>query len=157
MIEDSSTIRQSVKEYLHGYLANDPTEELIFVEAETLTEGLLLAAKDGIDLVLLDLMLPDTNSPLDTIKSFTFSRRIPTIVLTALDTRELGHTALEWGIKDYVLKEDMERLGPLIFKLINEKEQRDAIEEMKVHIQRMELKLDALSCIKSADETVISK
>ncbi|UCH98234.1 MAG: PAS domain S-box protein [Candidatus Aminicenantes bacterium] len=61
----------------------------------------------GVDLVLLDLFLPDSRG-MDTLLNFkTFTPRIPIVVLTGLDNKEMGRCAIKEGAQDYICKNDL--------------------------------------------------
>ena len=71
---------------------------------ETLEGGLARLTKGGIDVILLDLSLPDSHG-LDTFtKTFTRCPSVPIIVLTGLDDKTLGLEALWQGAQDYLVK-----------------------------------------------------
>jgi PAS domain S-box-containing protein len=61
-----------------------------------------------VDLVLLDLFLPDSRG-MDTILNFkTFISRIPIVVLTGLDEKEMAKDAIKEGAQDYIYKNDLD-------------------------------------------------
>jgi signal transduction histidine kinase len=83
--------------------ASEPSIELIHVDR--ITDALSrLSEDDAIDAVLLDLGLPDS-SGVDSLKRVV-SRRpdLPVVVLTGLDSREVGIEAVQLGAEDYVVK-----------------------------------------------------
>lgn len=164
LIEDSRVTQEVIKAYLINYVKNDPIDSFNFFTAETLTDGLKIININKIDLVLLDLTLPDTESPIDTIKNFTPVRKIPTIIVSGLNIRSFAHEALSWGVKDYILKEDLERLGPLIFKTLNDfekeeilKEQHEALQALRETVKKLEDRIDAMLKMAHSDETVIAQ
>ena len=72
--------------------------------AGSLVEGLDTLAQGGIDAVLLDLELPDSNG-LDTLVRVREEHQgVPIVVLTALDDQELALRAVASGAQDYLLK-----------------------------------------------------
>jgi two-component system cell cycle sensor histidine kinase/response regulator CckA len=71
---------------------------------DQLSAGLKRLAQGGIDLVLLDLSLPDSQG-LDTfIRTHEAAPDVPIVLLTGLDDASLGFTALREGAQDYIVK-----------------------------------------------------
>ena len=69
-----------------------------------LDSGVERLAKGGIDLLLLDLDLPDSQG-LDTfIKAHTQATEVPIVVLTGFDDEKLGLNAVQKGAQDYLVK-----------------------------------------------------
>jgi signal transduction histidine kinase len=74
----------------------------------SLGEALVLLAKGGIDIVLLDLGLPDGHG-LDTVRrAHAVAPEIPLIVLTGLDDEALAAEAMKVGAQDYLIKGEIE-------------------------------------------------
>ncbi len=72
--------------------------------ADRLSTGLERLAKGGIDLVLLDLSLPDSQG-LDTyVRTHEQAPDAPIVLLTCLDDAALGVRALREGAQDYIVK-----------------------------------------------------
>src|ERR1700686_1199629 len=72
--------------------------------ADRLSTGLELLSKGGVDVVLLDLSLPDSKG-LDTFsKVHTHAKELPVIVLTGFDDEELAMKAVRDGAQDYMAK-----------------------------------------------------
>jgi len=70
----------------------------------SLGEALVLLAKGGIDIVLLDLGLPDGHG-LDTVRrAHAIAPDVPLIVLTGLDDELLATEAMKEGAQDYLIK-----------------------------------------------------
>ena len=70
----------------------------------TLKDGLDRLAQEGVNLVLLDLSLPDSNG-LDTfVRVHTEAPGIPIVVLTGLADETLAAAALREGAQDYLVK-----------------------------------------------------
>ncbi|HEY9754879.1 MAG TPA: ATP-binding protein [Oculatellaceae cyanobacterium] len=70
----------------------------------TLTGALERLAKPGIDVVLLDLSLPDSQG-IDTFyRVHSLAENTPVVVLSALDDQELALEALHSGAQDYLIK-----------------------------------------------------
>jgi Flp pilus assembly CpaE family ATPase len=72
--------------------------------ADRLSTGLELLSKGGVDVVLLDLSLPDSKG-FDTFsRVHTHARELPVIVLTGFDDEELAMKAVRDGAQDYMAK-----------------------------------------------------
>jgi len=78
--------------------------------AKNLEEGLGRLAQGGIEVVLLDLTLPET-SGLDTLKAVqTQARDLPIIILSGLDDENLARNAVHAGAEDYLVKGHVDTL-----------------------------------------------
>jgi diguanylate cyclase (GGDEF)-like protein len=74
------------------------------VSAGTLADGLARLAEGGIDLLLLDLGLPDSQG-LDTVnRAHAAASTLPIIVLTGLADEQTGVAAIQAGAQDYLVK-----------------------------------------------------
>jgi two-component system, OmpR family, KDP operon response regulator KdpE len=95
-IEDEAEIRRFLRVSLshHGFR---------LVEAETGASGVLHAAQQQPDLIVLDLGLPDMDG-LDVIRQVREWSRIPIIVLSARGQEREKVTALDAGADDYLTK-----------------------------------------------------
>ncbi len=103
MIEDDPLYRVSLMKLL---TATDAPYELDV--ADSLETGLARLAQDGIELVLLDLGLPDSQG-LDTFSQIHSKYpHAPIIVLTAHDDDELATMAVDSGAQDYLVKTKMD-------------------------------------------------
>ena len=75
--------------------------------AGTLAEGMGRLARGGIDLVLLDLGLPDSCG-LETVDRFCGTcADIPVVVLTGFNSEDAGVEALRRGASDYLIKDNL--------------------------------------------------
>jgi signal transduction histidine kinase len=99
---------------------------------ERLSAGLERLAQGGIDVVLLDLSLPDSQG-LDTFLS-THAQvpRVPIVVLTGFDDELLAAKAVQTGAQDYLIKGQVD--GHLLARSM-----RYAIERGRVEEERAEL------------------
>lgn len=71
---------------------------------ERLSTGLARIAQGGIELILLDLSLPDSHG-LETVKeTLAKAPQIPIIVLTGLDDNETAISAVQLGVQDFLVK-----------------------------------------------------
>lgn len=72
--------------------------------AETLGEGLKRLAAGGVDVVLLDLMLPDSRGLATLDRVLTQAPQIPIVVLTGLYDEQAALDAVSRGAQDYLVK-----------------------------------------------------
>lgn len=69
-----------------------------------LSEGLNSLKKKDFDIILLDLTLPDSDKESTLEKVLEFTSKIPIIILTGLDDKEIALNSLKKGIQDYLVK-----------------------------------------------------
>lgn len=99
MIEDNPVHVQLIRHYMES----SRLATRLHV-AGTLREGLDLIGEASFDVVLLDLVLPDS-ADLDTLHSVRAAAPdLPVIILTGLDDVSLAATAVESGAQDYIVK-----------------------------------------------------
>lgn len=100
LIEDDPAQARLVQEILSA--SSRPTFHLI--HAERLDQGLDDVDQVPVDVILLDLSLPDSRG-LDTIEQvYQHCPDIPIVVLTGLDDEQTGLSALQAGAQDYLIK-----------------------------------------------------
>lgn len=96
IVEDDETIRFGLKYYLEQ-------EGFDIYQAGTVKEALEKFSKNQLNLVLLDLNLPDGNG-FDLYKSMKALKDVPTIFLTANDQEVSIVMGLDMGADDYITK-----------------------------------------------------
>jgi two-component system cell cycle sensor histidine kinase/response regulator CckA len=100
LIEDNPGDARLIREMLADSGAQDITIECV----SRLSQGLEYLDRGKIDLVLLDLDLPDSHG-LDTfLKASAHAPGIPFVLLTGLDDESLALTAVQKGAQDYLIK-----------------------------------------------------
>jgi signal transduction histidine kinase len=89
---------------IQKYLKRAKSFRIQLESTQTLSEGLVRLAQGGIDLVLLDLSLPDQQG-LDTFRlvSKQFSK-VPILILSGLKDEEIAVKAVQEGAQDYLIK-----------------------------------------------------
>jgi diguanylate cyclase (GGDEF)-like protein len=84
-------------------------KQLELICATQLSEGLLYLADGDVDIVLLDLSLPDTDG-LETILTLReHNQDVPVVILTSHDDEALAVEALQSGAQDYLVKGQINR------------------------------------------------
>jgi PAS domain S-box-containing protein len=92
---------------MRAYLSEPAGTPYALEHAPHLAAGLEWLARGGIDLVLLDLTLPDSN-PEDTFKRVQAAApQTPIIVLSGLHDEEFAARTVQQGAQDYLLKDDV--------------------------------------------------
>jgi CheY-like chemotaxis protein len=112
LIEDNPGDAELVKEMLVG--AGGGAFQVFF--ATNLLAGLDRIARSDIDLVLLDLSLPDSRV-LDGLNAIrTHAPRLPVVVLTGLDNEALALRAVQCRAQDYLVKGTLQ--GPALCRTL---------------------------------------
>ncbi len=96
IIDDEAGIRQLIRIFLQRY-------HFEILEAKNAEEGLSLLEKNAVDLVVLDLMLPDIYG-IDLCKKIRQKSSVPIIMLTAVHGEMNMVLGFEAGADDYVEK-----------------------------------------------------
>lgn len=120
LIEDNPGDARLIREMLQE--RNSAQYDLEWVDL--LDKGLKRLATKGIDLVLLDLGLPDSQGLFTFFKVNSLEKRVPIIVLTGLEDEILGINAVRKGAQDYIVKTQVD--GRVVVRSI-----RYAIERKK--------------------------
>lgn len=118
--------------FLIREMLSESCQDCTIKNADRLSAGLTCIDDDHIDIVLLDLGLPDTKG-LDTLMSFCAAKPdIPVIVLTGLADEHVGIHAVQGGAQDYLVKGQIN--SSLLAKAI-----RYAIERKKIENEKKRL------------------
>jgi diguanylate cyclase (GGDEF)-like protein len=105
LIEDNPADARVIQELLSG----SPGAAFELEWADGLAKGLEKLNAEPVDLVLLDLYLPDSRG-IDTFSMIhTCAPAVPIVVLTALDDNELALRAVRNGAQDYLVKGEINR------------------------------------------------
>src|SRR5262245_3007325 len=89
---------------IQNLLADSPSPRFSVRVADRLSEGLQRISANGTDIVLLDLVLPDSED-LDTFARIRAKApNLPVVILTGVDDVAVAARAVELGAQDYLLK-----------------------------------------------------
>jgi PAS domain S-box-containing protein len=126
LIEDNPGDARLLEELLKERSSNDsPVHQFKLIWAEQLTAGLTKLQESNIDILLLDLSLPDSTG-LDTFhKVYKEASYIPIIVLSGLKDESVAVQAVREGAQDYLFKGEVN--GDLLLRAI-----RYAIERKQI-------------------------
>jgi DNA-binding NtrC family response regulator len=100
LIEDDPADAQLIMEILR----EEPTNAMEILHVNDLARGLKALACGGIDIVLLDLTLPDSSGHNTFVLLQKQVATIPVIVLTGMDDKDLAIRLVQEGAQDYMLK-----------------------------------------------------
>jgi diguanylate cyclase (GGDEF)-like protein/PAS domain S-box-containing protein len=104
VIEDNPGDMRLLREMLAGAGAFDAE----IVHAQTMREGESALRKNPVDLILLDLGLPDAQG-IEAVRRARFAApRLPLVVLTGLDDEMVAERAMQEGAQDYLIKGQIE-------------------------------------------------
>jgi DNA-binding NarL/FixJ family response regulator len=113
LVEDAALTVTAIQRFF--LLAGTKDDKVI--EARTLAKGLELASPDAVDVVLLDLGLPDScdlGDPLKTLRAFRMARPdLPVVVLTGAAEEQYGRDAISLGAQDFVAKATLDPIALL--------------------------------------------
>ena len=129
LIEDDDDDTLLLREML---VDDERSVTIVVVHAPSLTEGLQRIREGGIDIVLSDLGLPESQG-LNTLSILLRETgELPVIVLTGLTDQEIGAEAVHAGAQDYLFKGQVD--GSLLVRSI-----LYAIERKKMEVDREKL------------------
>ena len=92
-----------------------------------LSEGLERLSRGGIDLVLLDLGLPDSHGLETFVRAYAQAPQVPLVVLTGLNDENVALTAVRQGAQDFLVKGQTD--GIMLFRAIRYATERKKVEE----------------------------
>ncbi len=105
LVEDNAGFAYGIRDILMRQEAG----RFALDEALTLAGGLAVLEQGAIDVLLLDLGLPDSNRMRTFEVAHARARRVPIIILTVLDDDAIALQAVRTGAQDYLLKERVDR------------------------------------------------
>jgi two-component system cell cycle sensor histidine kinase/response regulator CckA len=104
LIEDDT----SYSKLLERKLVSAGDTRFVTRSVHTLTEGIEALDQNGIDLVLLDLNLPDSEGMKTLSRIHKLFPEVPIIVLTVLSDESIAYKALSRGAQDYLIKGEVD-------------------------------------------------
>lgn len=115
---------------MHAYLT-DQSYGYEVVSRTSLTDALSFLSESKIDVLLLDLLLPDSQGITTLERAHQAFPDLPIVVLTSHDTEELSRVAIQKGAQDYLVKGTFQ--APLLDRAI-----RYAVERHQLNLQLRE-------------------
>jgi signal transduction histidine kinase len=105
LVEDELTDALAVQRSLrHGGRSR---ERFALTHASTLAQGIEHLSRDAVDVLLLDLWLPDSDGPATVARLRARDRRVPLVVYSGEHDPELVGRAFEAGADEYLVKCDL--------------------------------------------------
>ena len=105
LIEDNPGDARLLKELL----AEEPAAPFRIICVDRLQRGLELLSTEKIDVLLLDLSLPDSHGLETFAKAYAHAPKVPIIVLTGNDDHALALLAVKAGAQDFLFKGKLDR------------------------------------------------
>lgn len=143
LIEDNPGDARLIKEYL----SDVKNVKLTLHFAENLRSGIDILENEFIDVLLLDLKLPDSQGLESIEKIFSIIPNIPIIVLTGLNDETTAINAVKMGAQDYLVKDKVE--ADLLIRSIRYAIERKRAEEE--HQKLLEQRIRSLSIIEAQE------
>lgn len=106
LIEDDPDYSELVRHLLDGPLVELPELQFSLLSAKTLSEGLARLSDGEIQVVLLDLTLPDSTGLQTLARVRHEAPDVAVVVLTGVEDPALATQALQEGAQDYLLKHE---------------------------------------------------
>jgi PleD family two-component response regulator len=149
LIEDSAADVRLIQEMM-----NDTHMSHIIEVAERLSSGISKLSKQDIDVVLLDLGLPDSERLNTFTRVSAKAPRVPVVVLTGLNDEEIAVRAVSLGAQDYLVKGQIN--GPLLIRAIRYAIERKRMEEeLRKYTEHLEdMVMEKLSQLKISPKQV---
>jgi signal transduction histidine kinase len=143
LIEDNPGDARLINEYL----TDSKHINFNLTVAERLSKGIEYIENELIDVILLDLKLPDCEGLTTFVKTSEIAPSIPIIVLTGLDDETTAVSAVKMGAQDYLVKDKVE-------EEILERSIRYAIERKRAeeeHQKLLEQRIRSLAIIEAQE------
>ena len=145
LIEDSSTFRAAIR----GFLAGTFLGAVETTSADCLAKGIeLLREPQLVDVILLDLMLPDSEG-LETFQRVQAAAGdLPIVLLTGVDDDEMGFRLVQEGAQDYLVKKQVNRdslAGSLRYAIERAKTERELAKARDAGLESARLKSQFLA------------
>jgi signal transduction histidine kinase len=143
LIEDNPGDARLIQEYLSDL----KDIEYNLSTADRLQKGLDTLESEFIDVVLLDLNLPDSKGLVSVEKIFDIAPNIPVIILTGLNDENTAISAVKMGAQDYLVKDKVE--SELLIRSIRYAIERKRAEEE--HQKLLEQRIRSLAVIEAQE------
>ena len=141
LVEDNSADARLLREMF----SKEPPGSFQLTHLMRLSEALTHLAKGGVDIVLLDMGLPDAHGLEPVQRALAVAPGVPVIVLTGMEDEELAAQAMKEGAQDYLIKGQIEnRALPRALRHAIERHRMHAETDL-IRTQQMQFKDEFLS------------
>jgi diguanylate cyclase (GGDEF)-like protein/PAS domain S-box-containing protein len=123
LVEDNAGDARLIREMFNEQSANDTQ----LIRVGTMSEAEECLVEHPIDIILLDLGLPDSQGLEAVRRAHAAAPHVPLVVLTGLDDESLAGNALQVGAQDYLIKGQIETKG--LLRALRYAVERKAMEE----------------------------
>jgi diguanylate cyclase (GGDEF)-like protein/PAS domain S-box-containing protein len=139
LIEDNPGDARLLREMFADSASND----IVMTQVGCMREAEALLAQRRVDVILLDLGLPDTEGLRAVQRAHAAAPRVPLVVLTGLDDESMAVQALQEGAQDYLVKGQIETRG-LLRSLRYAIERKTMEEALFVEKERAQVTLNSI-------------
>ncbi|MCX7878175.1 MAG: response regulator [Ignavibacteria bacterium] len=143
LIEDNPGDARLIEEYLSEAVNMEHTVKV----ADRLSSGIEILDNEPVDVVLLDLKLPDSEGLSNVEQIFSVSPNVPIVVLTGLNDETTAINAVKMGAQDYLVKDKVD--SDLLVRSIKYAIERKRAEEE--HQKLLQQRVRALSVIEAQE------
>lgn len=132
---------------IHEYLNDVKNVEFSFQHADRLSAGIEILESSDIQIILLDLNLPDSTGLESLEKIFSVAPHVPIIMLTGLNDETTAIKAVQMGAQDYLVKDKVD--SNLLVRSVRYSIERKRAEEE--HQKLIEQRVRALAIIEAQE------
>ncbi len=100
-------------ELIEQYFAQNYPQEYQLAWVELLQDGIAYLQQNPLDVILLDLNLPDSQGLNSLSAMQKIAAEIPIVVITGIEEEEIALASLKEGARDYLIKE---KISPMLFQ-----------------------------------------
>ncbi len=136
IIEDSPVVRSVVKQML----SKGQKDTFEVHGSENLTDGLAWLQDNPVDVIILDLSLPESTGVETIGKVRAADKDVPIVVFTASDDDTLAMAAMHHGADDFLVKTEVKQgslLGRTLLYAVEHKRSRAALNQYAVEMERL--------------------
>jgi diguanylate cyclase (GGDEF)-like protein/PAS domain S-box-containing protein len=139
LVEDNPADVRLLREMFH----EQSSHHAELTQVETMGQAEKHLAGSAVDIILLDLSLPDAQGLESIRRARAVAPRIPLVVLTALDDESMAAQALQEGVQDYLIKGQIDARG-LLRALRYAVERKSMEEELFDEKERAQVTLNSI-------------